>query len=95
MSPLFAHHSGIIDLDSSEGGVCHDNDGAYALVLRETGEIEASCEDQFTYRCKHGDKGKYRLTSADARSRCPIRVLRCHSLNSIWGPKAGIRYEGL
>lgn len=95
MSPLFAHHSGIIDLESTEGGVCYDENGAYALVLRDSGEIEASSEKYFTYRCKQGDKGKYRLTAADARSRCPVRVLRCHSLNSMWGPRAGIRYEGL
>jgi hypothetical protein len=41
------------------------------------------------------DRGRYRLTAANYRSRCPIRVLRSHSLNSIWGPKAGVRYEGL
>jgi hypothetical protein len=125
ITPLFAHHAGIIDLESTEGGTCYDAHGAYALVLRETGEtgafahslVEGLCftspipferlpltlpspseeasENAFTYRPQLGDKGKFRLTAGNARSRHPIRVLRCHSLNSVWGPKTGIRYEGL
>lgn len=95
MNPLFAHHAGIIDIESTEGGVCYDKHGAYAIVLKDSGEIDAPTESRFTYRPQQNDKGKFRLTAADARSRLPIRVLRCHSLNSIWGPKAGIRYEGL
>lgn len=97
MSPLFAHQAGIVGLEAAEGGIDYDKDAAYAVVLRGSGdvEIEAASESKFTYRCKQSDKGRYKLTAATPKSRKPIRVLRCHSLNSIWGPKAGIRYEGL
>lgn len=94
INTLFAHHAGIIGLEAVEGGTTFDKYGAYALVLKDTGEVQA-CEDNFTYRVPQADKGKYRLTAATPRSRDPIRVLRCHSINSIWGPKAGVRYEGL
>ncbi|KAF1954790.1 hypothetical protein CC80DRAFT_594834 [Byssothecium circinans] len=95
INPLFAWHAGIIDGDTVEGGVCYDKEAAYALLLKDTGEIDASDEDNFTYRCGRHDKGKFRLTAATPKCRHPIRVLRSHSINSIWGPKAGVRYEGL
>ncbi|KAF2715723.1 hypothetical protein K504DRAFT_33427 [Pleomassaria siparia CBS 279.74] len=95
INPLFAHHAGIIDLDTTDGGICHDNYGAYAVFLKETGEIEALSEESITYRCSPDDKGRFRLTSAVSRGRIRIRILRSHSLDSIWGPKAGVRYEGL
>ncbi|KAF2466298.1 uncharacterized protein BDR25DRAFT_317700 [Lindgomyces ingoldianus] len=95
LNPLFAHHAGIIDLESTEGGICFDKHGAYAVLLKDTGEIDAPSQDQLTYRCPRDDKGRYRLTSVDFRSRNPVRILRSHSLNSVWGPKAGLRYEGL
>jgi hypothetical protein len=92
---MFACYSGIIDLAATEGGVVFDERGAYAVVLTGTTEVEAPTESSITYRCKQNDKGKFRLTSADVRSREPLRVFRSHDLNSVWGPKAGIRYEGL
>ncbi|KAJ8110078.1 hypothetical protein OPT61_g6984 [Boeremia exigua] len=95
IGPLFAHHAGIIGLESVDGGTTYDIDGAYALVLKEASEIGARNDDGFTYRCPISDKGRFRLTAATARSRGPIRVLRNHGVNSTWGPKAGIRYEGL
>ncbi|EMD94822.1 hypothetical protein COCHEDRAFT_1191617 [Bipolaris maydis C5] len=95
INPLFAHHAGIIGLESCDGGTTYDKYGAYALLLKDTGELEASCESRFTYRVPQKDKGKFRLTSATPRSRDPVRVLRSHSINSIWGPKAGVRYEGV
>lgn len=95
INPYFAYHAGIIGLESVEGGTTYDKYGAYALVLKDTGEVEASSMDRFTYRCSRNDKGRYQLTSANPRSRGPVRVLRSHSVNSMWGPKAGIRYEGL
>ncbi|EMD58764.1 hypothetical protein COCSADRAFT_58043, partial [Bipolaris sorokiniana ND90Pr] len=95
INPLFAHHAGIIGLESCDGGTTYDKYGAYALLLKDTGELEASCESRFTYRVPQEDKGKFRLTSATPRSRDPVRVLRSHSINSIWGPKAGVRYEGV
>ncbi|KAF2790498.1 hypothetical protein K505DRAFT_79148 [Melanomma pulvis-pyrius CBS 109.77] len=95
LNPLFAYHAGIIDLDSTEGGICFDKYGAYAVLLKDTGEVDASSEASITYRCRDNDQGRFRLTSATSRSRLPIRILRSHSLSSIWGPKAGVRYEGL
>ncbi|KAF1830443.1 hypothetical protein BDW02DRAFT_650637 [Decorospora gaudefroyi] len=95
INPLFAHHAGIIGLESCEGGTTYDKHGAYALLLKDTGELEASSEERFTYRVTQKDKGKFRLTSATPKSREPVRVLRSHSINSVWGPKAGVRYEGL
>ncbi|KAL5115706.1 hypothetical protein ACEQ8H_006418 [Pleosporales sp. CAS-2024a] len=92
---LFAHHAGIIGLEAVDGGTTFDKHGAYALVLKDTGEIDARGGENFTYRVPQGDKGKYRLTAATPRSREPIRVLRSHSVASAWGPKAGVRYEGL
>jgi hypothetical protein len=82
-------------LEAVEGGTTFDKHGAYALVLKDTGEVEACQGDAFTYRVPQWDKGKYRLTAATPRSRDPVRVLRSHSINSVWGPKAGVRYEGL
>ncbi|KAH4913535.1 hypothetical protein HBH70_115680 [Parastagonospora nodorum] len=95
ISTLFAHHAGIIGLEAVEGGTTFDKYGAYALVLKDTGEVEASRGETFTYRTSQHDKGRFRLTAATPRSRDPIRVLRSHSMNSVWGPKAGVRYEGL
>jgi putative methyltransferase len=95
INTLFAYHAGIIGLEAVEGGTTFDKNGAYALVLKETGELEASSGSAFTYRVPQWDKGKFRLTAATPQSRDPIRVLRCHSINSVWGPKAGVRYEGL
>ncbi|KAJ4376557.1 hypothetical protein N0V86_006670 [Didymella sp. IMI 355093] len=95
INSLFAHHAGIIGLESVEGGTTYDKNGSYALLLKDTGEIDARSEEVFTYRCPMNDKGKFRLTAATPTSREPIRVLRSHSINSIWGPKAGVRYEGL
>ncbi|CAN9123172.1 unnamed protein product [Alternaria alternata] len=95
INPLFAHHAGIIGLEACNGGTTYDKHGAYALLLKDTGEIEAASEQRFTYRVPQTDKGKFRLTSATPKSRDPVRVLRSHSINSVWGPKAGVRYEGL
>jgi hypothetical protein len=95
INALFAHHAGIIGLEAVEGGTTFDKHGAYAVLLKSTGEVEASNVNTFTYRVPQWDKGKFRLTAATPRSRDPIRVLRSHSINSVWGPKAGVRYEGL
>jgi hypothetical protein len=92
---LFAHHAGIIGLEACDGGTTYDKHGAYALLLKGTGEIEAASEECFTYRVPQNDKGKFRLTSATPKSRDPVRVLRSHSINSVWSPRAGVRYEGL
>ncbi|KAH7109853.1 hypothetical protein B0J11DRAFT_601363 [Dendryphion nanum] len=95
INPLFAHHAGIIDLETTDGGVCFDKNAAYAVLLLESSEVDAISESEIIYRCKPTDKGRYRLTAATARGRTPVRILRSHSLNSVWGPRVGVRYEGL
>ncbi|KAF2442885.1 hypothetical protein P171DRAFT_522571 [Karstenula rhodostoma CBS 690.94] len=95
INTLFACYASIIDVDTIDGGVCYDKHGAYAIVIQEGGELDASTESTLTYRCGTDDRGRFRLTTATPRSREPLRVLRSHSVNSIWGPKAGVRYEGL
>ena len=92
---MFAFRDGIIDSKTTDGGICADAYGAYAIVLKDHDEVEGSCATRFTYRCRPKDTGRYRLTSAKDKSRYAIRVLRSHSLASLWAPRAGIRYEGL
>jgi hypothetical protein len=95
INTLFACHAGIIDIETIDGGICHDKYGAYAVVIIEGGELDSPTESTLTYRCGKDDRGKFLLTAATPRSREPLRVLRSHSVNSMWGPKAGVRYEGL
>lgn len=92
---MFACHAGIIDVDTIDGGICHDKYGAYAILLTQDAELEAPNESTLTFRCDREGSGKFRLTAATPRSRDPLRVLRSHSTNSKWGPKAGVRYEGM
>ncbi|KAF2740588.1 hypothetical protein EJ04DRAFT_558586 [Polyplosphaeria fusca] len=95
INALFAHHAGIIDLENIEGGICHDTHGAYAVLLKENSEVNQITDTSFVYCPRQEDKGKYRLTAAIFKSRRPVRILRSHGLNSVLGPKAGVRYEGL
>ena len=92
---LFAFRDGIISSTCTDGGIVYTKSGAYALVLKGDDETDAPNPGKFTYRCRFGDRGRFRLTSADFRSRYPVRVLRDHRLASIWAPKTGIRYDGL
>lgn len=95
INPLFACHAGIIDVDTVDGGICHDKHGAYAILVVQGDETESPTESTLTYRCGTECRGKFRLTAATPKSREPIRLLRSHSVNSRWGPKAGVRYEGM
>lgn len=92
---MFAFRDGIIDSGDPNGGITADSQGAYAVVMTDHDEIEASTPDLFTYRARRNDKGRYRLTAATVESRQPVRILRNHSLRSFWSPSAGIRYDGL
>jgi hypothetical protein len=95
ISTLFAMHSGIIDSRCLDGGVCYDQNGSYAVVLTKDSEERGEAPHRFTYRCDENDRGRFRLTSGDFRTRYPVRVLRCGNLKSIWSPRVGVRYEGL
>lgn len=93
LNTLFAFHDGI--LESTDGGTCCDSNGAYAIVLKDADEIESATPTAFTYRCRPKDARSFRLTSADFKSRYPVRALRNHGLSSLWALRAGVRYEGL
>ncbi|KAF2843689.1 hypothetical protein M501DRAFT_1013028 [Patellaria atrata CBS 101060] len=95
INALFAYRSGIINSEITDGGICADDSGAYAILMKEGDESEAFSADEFTYKCRIGDRGRYRLCAADYTARYPIRILRAHSLMSLWSPRAGVRYEGL
>jgi hypothetical protein len=95
INSTFAFRSGIIDSACMDGGICYSNTTAFALVLRGDEETNAPDPSKFTYRCGLTDRGRFRLTSANFRSRYPVRVLRDQRMASIWAPRAGIRYDGL
>jgi hypothetical protein len=92
---MFAFRDGIIDEKCTDGGICWNENGAYAIVMKESDEIGDDAPLNFTYKCSEHDRGKYRLTSTDFRSRYPVRVLRSHTLCSLWAPRVGLRYDGL
>jgi hypothetical protein len=86
----------MIDSKCVSGGICYNQHGAYALVLRGKDEIKSDSPEKFTYRCRTNDPGAFRLTSkCHERDKCYIRVLRTHALHSLWAPVAGIRYDGM
>ena len=62
-----------------------------------TGVSEESSKgpNEFVYRARSNDKGRYRLTAGTPESRHPVRILRSHTLRSFYAPKAGLRYDGL
>ena len=92
---MFACYDGIIDVDTVDGGICHDKYGAYAILLVEGDRSETPTETTLTVHCRKNDRGKFKLTAATPKSREPLRVLRCHGTKSMYSPKAGVRYEGL
>jgi hypothetical protein len=92
---MLAFRDGIIDDKCTDGGICYNELGAYAVVLMGSDEDNSPSPESFTYRCHTRDRGRFRLTSADFRSRYPVRVLRSHTLSSLWAPRAGLRYDGV
>lgn len=92
---MFAFRAGIIDSADPKGGIVADSKGAYAVLLTDGDEITAETPEKFTYRARHGDKGRYRLTAATIDSRQPVRILRAQTLRSFWAPRAGVRFEGM
>jgi hypothetical protein len=63
--------------------------------MKDSDEANGSSLNSFTYKCGATDRGRFRLTTANFRSRYPIRVLRSHALSSLYAPRAGLRYDGL
>ncbi|OQN97653.1 hypothetical protein B0A48_16517 [Cryoendolithus antarcticus] len=95
INALFALKAGIIDSADPKGGIVADAKGAYAVLMSGEDEIRGETAEEFTYRAREGDKGRYRLTAATVDSRQPVRILRSHNLRSFFSPVAGVRYEGL
>jgi hypothetical protein len=95
INPLFAHHAGIIGQESLEGGTTFDDNNAYAVVIEGKNEVNTLPDGSLRYLTSMSDRGRFRLSAATPKSREPIRVLRSRNDNGIWGPKAGIRYDGL
>lgn len=95
INPMYAYHDGIIDSGNSKGGItcCHKE--SYAILLTHEDEIAGPHPNHFTYRPRDDDPGRYRLTAATTSSRHSIRILRSHTLRSLWSPRAGVRYDGL
>ena len=94
LSTMFAFRDGIIDSQTVTGGICCDDRAAFALVMRETEEIQGENPSNIVYKCRLGDARCFRLIQA-CRDGRPVRVLRSHRLASLWAPVAGVRYEGL
>lgn len=92
---MFAYRAGIIDNGNSLGGITCDDNEAYAVLMTRDDEISSPSPNSFTYRSRSIDPGRYRLTSATPDTRKPIRILRSHTLRSLWTPRSGVRYEGL
>jgi hypothetical protein len=95
INSLFAHHAGIIGKESLDGGTTFDDHGAYAVVIKEENEVDTRPDGSLRYLTSMNDRGRFRLTAATPKSREPIRVLRSRNDNGIWGPRAGIRFDGL
>lgn len=95
INPLYAYRDGIIDRWDPKGGIVADGQGAYAVLMTDNDEVSSISADRFTYRSKEDDGGRYKLTAADVKSRHPVRILRSHTLRSLYAPRAGVRYDGL
>lgn len=92
---MYAFRDGILDSGSASTSIVYDKKAAYGLVLSHEDELNSPDPSRFTYRSSPHDIGRYRLTAATTASRHPIRVLRSHTLRSLWAPRAGLRYDGL
>jgi len=92
---MFAYHAGIIENGSAADRIISDKRGAYAILLNGRSEHDSPTADTFTYKARTVEAGHFKLTAGTPDSRHPIRVLRCHTLRSLWSPKAGVRYDGL
>lgn len=92
---MFAFHAGIIDSPDPHGGISADSDGAYAILLTCYDEVASETPESFTYRCRNDDQGRFRLLGGILPPKNNVRILRSHTLHSMWSPPAGVRYDGL
>ncbi len=92
INTAYAYQDGIID--DSQDGVTADEDGAYAILLRNDQEIDSGRSDMVVYKATSTDRGKFMLMR-NLNSRVCVRVLRSWRSESEWAPRAGLRYDGL
>lgn len=90
-----AFRDGIID-ETSDGITANEN-GAYAIVIKDNQESLTAQEGRTRYFTTGADPGVLKLThtiiASDVRS--VVRVLRSWKLQSQLAPVAGLRYDGL
>ncbi|KZF24049.1 hypothetical protein L228DRAFT_281161 [Xylona heveae TC161] len=92
IKPACAFRDGAID--NPKGGITADDDGAYAILLSGKEELEGSEPNSIIYRPDPTDPKRFKLMK-NLELRMPVRMLRSWRLQSVWGPRAGVRYDGL
>lgn len=95
INTMFAYHAGMLESGDPTGRIIYNGRSAYGIILTNDDEPCDADPREFVYPTRPDDPGRYRLTSARAHSRQPLRVFRTHTLRSSWAPRAGIRYDGL
>lgn len=94
--PIFAFRAGIIDSPDPHGGIIADQDGIYGITLTGFDEFYSDTgPETFKYCPRRDEKYQRQLLRANLHPKTDIRVLRSHTLRSIWSPIAGVRYDGL
>ena len=94
MKPAAAYRDGIIDKTSH--AITADDNGAYAVVVTGSREIDLKPNGKFVYHAELDDPGALKLTKTMiSDTEKVIRVLRSWKLRSKLAPKAGLRYDGL
>ena len=94
LKPAAAYRDGIIDMTSQ--AITADNNGAYAIVVNGSRELNLKPNGTFTYHAALGDPGALKLTKTMTTDTAKtVRVLRSWKLRSQLAPKAGLRYDGL
>ncbi|KAI9721835.1 MAG: hypothetical protein M1812_002171 [Candelaria pacifica] len=88
----YAYLDGIID--DSRDGITADEEGAYAILLGKDQEIDSGRPDMIVYKATSIDRGKFMLMR-NLKSRLCVRILRSWKQDSVWAPRAGVRYDGL
>lgn len=94
MKPAAAYRDGIID--KTAHAITADNNGAYAIVVNGSRELNLQPNGTFAYHAALDDPGAFKLTKTMTSDTGKIvRVLRSWKLRSKLAPKAGLRYDGL
>ena len=94
LKPAAAYRDGIIDKTSH--AITADHNGAYAILVDGSRELDLKANGTFTYHAALDDPGAFKLTKTMTSDTDKIvRILRSWKLRSKLAPKAGLRYDGL